>query len=261
LGLITSLSIGTGGLGRFGNQLFTIASCIGIAVKSGQSFGFPKWLNRDNANFGGEVTDFSQHFASSLPEIVDVPFQSYGYFWGYRDIQLPTGNWSIDAHMQDPRFFEHCMPLIRETFRMKDEPEQNDYVAIHYRAGDYIDDPNAYHPRCSKEYYQEAMNLFPEGTEFVVFTDDSEAWDKIMSSHMFPRMTCSISVVDTKMTYLQHFAFMKKCKSFITANSSFSFMAALLGEHPEKKIVMPKRWFGTQADITFDGYPKEAIVI
>jgi hypothetical protein len=255
LGLITSLSIGTGGLGRFGNQLFTIASCIGIAVKSGQSFGFPKWLNRDNANFGGEVTDFSQHFASSLPEIVDVPFQSYGYFWGYRDIHLPTGNWSIDAHMQDPRFFEHCMPLIRETFRMKDEPEQNDYVAIHYRAGDYIDDPNAYHPRCSVEYYQEAMNLFPEGTEFMLYSDDIEYAASVIPGPW------DLSRMVKDSSYLEDFRQMKKCKSFITANSSFSFMAALLGEHPEKKIVMPKRWFGTQANITFDGYPKEAIVI
>jgi hypothetical protein len=256
LGLITSLSIGTGGLGRFGNQLFTIASCIGIAVKSGQPYGFPKWLNRDNANFGGEVTDFSEHFVQSLPELVDAPFQSYGYFWGYRDINLPTGNWSIDAHMQDPRFFEHCMPLIRETFRMKDEPEQNDYVAIHYRAGDYIDDPNAYHPRCSKEYYINAIDTFPLATKFALFSDDKEAWFKMMGEY-YREIVAEINTGN----YLEDFKYMKKCKSLITANSSFSFMAALLGEHPEKKIVMPKRWFGTQADIEFDGYPKEAIVI
>jgi hypothetical protein len=254
--MITSLSIGTGGLGRFGNQMFTIASCIGIATKSGQPYGFPKWLNRDNALFGGEVTDFAEHFAIPLPEIVDVPFEPYGYFWGYRDINLPSGNWTIDAHMQDPRFFKHCMPLIRETFKMKDEPEQNDYVAIHYRAGDYIDDPNAYHPRCSKEYYEEAISLFP-GAYFIVFSDDSEAAYNMIKS-IIPTNRFYTTAGDN---YLYDFADMKRCKSFITANSSFSFMAALLGEHPKKKIVMPKRWFGKQADISFDGYPKEAIVI
>jgi hypothetical protein len=259
--LITSLSIGTGGLGRFGNQMFTIASCIGIATKSGQSYGFPKWLNRDNALFGGEVTDFAEHFTCPLPEIVDVPFESYGYFWGYRDINLPSGNWTIDAHMQDPRFFEHCMPLIRETFRMKDEPEQTEYVAIHYRAGDYIDDPNAYHPRCSKEYYEEAMKYFPDETRFIVFTDDVDAWYKMQNEFMFPRVTCEIAVFGSHNSYLDSFKLMKRCKSFITANSSFSFMAALLGEHPEKKIIMPERWFGKQANISFDGYPKEAIII
>jgi hypothetical protein len=252
--MITSLSIGTGGLGRFGNQMFTIASCIGIATKSGQPYGFPKWLNRDNSLFGGEVTDFADHFVSELPSIVDVPFEPYGYFWGYRDINLPSGNWTIDAHMQDPRFFEHCMPLIRDTFRMKDEPEQKEYVAIHYRAGDYIDDPNAYHPRCSKEYYLEAVKQFPKGTNFLVFSDDDRPFFEMMGDDFD---VAGIADGD----YLRDFKLMKRCKSFITANSSFSFMAALLGEHPEKKIVMPKRWFGTQADITFDGYPKEAIVI
>jgi hypothetical protein len=260
--MITSLSIGTGGLGRFGNQLFTIASCIGIAVKSGQPYGFPKWLNRDNALFGGSVDDFSDHFVNTLPGLVDVPFQSYGYFWGYRDIHLPTGNWSIDAHMQDPRFFEHCMPLIRETFRMKDEPGgrgEIDWVAVHFRAGDYIDDPNAYHPRCSREYYQAAMMLFSKGTHFMVFTDDVDAWGRLDVS--LPKDGYTISTIKQEMGYLESFAYMKCCKSFITANSSFSFMAALLGEHPEKKIVMPKRWFGTQANIEFDGYPQNAIVI
>jgi hypothetical protein len=257
LALITSLSIGTGGLGRVGNQMFTIASCIGIATKSGQPFGFPGWHNRDNALFGGEVTDFSEHFVNPLPEVMDhVPFQSYGYFWGYRDIVLPTGNWSIDAHMQDARFFEHCMDTIRHYFRMKDEPGQNDYVAIHYRAGDYIDDPNAYHPRCSQEYYYAAMYKMRQmftGCEFIVFSDDIEAAKKMFGYRYDLLYFCD--------TYIESFKLMKKCKSFITANSSFSFMAALLGDHPEKKIVMPKRWFGTQANITFDGYPKEAVII
>jgi hypothetical protein len=58
---------------------------------------------------------------------------------------------------------------------------------------------------------------------------------------------------------------MKRCKSFITANSSFSFMAALLGDHPDKKIIMPSRWFGPQMPAmgftTDDIYPEGAIVI
>ncbi len=50
--MVTSLSIGNGGLGRFGNQLWTIAGVIGIAKRNNTSFAFPKWINRDNALFG-----------------------------------------------------------------------------------------------------------------------------------------------------------------------------------------------------------------
>lgn len=254
--MLTAKSVNTGGLGRFGNQLFTIAGVIGIAVRSGQSYGFPKWINQDNAIFGLPVQEMDQFFVNPLPQWVDVPFQDYGYFWGYRDVVLPSGNWNIDAHMQSDKFFLHCIDRIREQFRMKDEPEQNDYVAIHYRAGDYIDDPTAQHPRCSQEYYEQAMAMFPEG-KFLVFSDN------------FNEAANIFGIVSDKIAYqigdyIDDFKLMKRCKSFITANSSFSSMAAILGEHPEKKVIMPRRWFGSQMPPEFgteDIYHENAIVI
>ena len=253
--MVTSTAIGRGGLGRFGNQMFTIAGVIGIAMKSGHDFAFPHWKNYDNALFGGEVTDFEQVFENPLPRVNGEVFNEYGYFWGYRDIRLPQGNWSINAHLQSPKFFEHCIDEVRHYFRMKDEPEQNDYVAIHYRAGDYIDDPEAYHPRCSKEYYEQAMAMFPEGTDFWIFSDDKNAAFKIFGSTKGE----TVYVND----YLGDFKEMKKCKHFIISNSSFSAMAAHLGEHPEKKVIAPKKWFGKQANglSSEDIYAKGWIII
>lgn len=256
--MITSTAIGTGGLGRFGNQLFTIAGVIGIADKSGQPFGFPEWYNRDNALFGGEVTKFSDVFVNPLPDDRGLSYQEYGYFWGYRDVILKDGNWSINAHLQSPKFFEHSIDKVRHYFTMKDEPEQNDYVAIHYRAGDYIDNPEAYHPRCSYKYYWDAIGLFNEDQKFLIFSDGSE--DEIRRN--VPMGGDNIEIFRGE-GYLGDFKLMKKCKSFIIANSSFSAIAAILADHPEKKVVAPKRWFGTQAgDMNWnDGYDKNWIVI
>lgn len=252
--MITALSIGRGGLGRFGNTAFTIAGVIGIARKSGQPYAFPRWQTHDNALFGEHVDDIETHLVSELPRVADLNFQEYGYFWGYRDIVLPSGNWTIDAHMQSYKFFEHCIDEVRRVFTFKEEPEQNDYVAVHYRAGDYQDNPEAQHPRCSREYYEKAMALFPEGTKFLIFSDNlEEAKKKLPDADFAPVQH-----------YLEDFKLMKRCKSFIIANSSFSFMAALLGEHPEKKIVMPSRWFGSSMPpefTTHDIYPENAIVI
>jgi hypothetical protein len=261
--MVTSTAIGTGGLGRFGNQCYTIASVIGIAEKSHQPFAFPHWKNYDNAVFGGEVTDFEQVFENPLPRVNGQAFQEYGYFWGYRDIFLPMGDWSINAHLQSPKYFEHSLETVRKYFRMKDEPEQNDYVAIHYRAGDYIDDANAYHPRCGIEYYREAVKHFPDKTIFKVFSDDIEAAKKMFTENMGLKKTCTLRFVDGCVSYLESFKKMKKCKSFIIANSSFSAFAATIAEHPEKKVIAPKRWFGTQAgDMNWnDGYDKNWIVI
>lgn len=253
--MLTAKTIGTGGLGRFGNQMFTIAGVIGIAARSGQPYAFPRWQTHDNAIFGNPVDDIEQYLVNELPRVpYGLSFQDYGYFWGYRDIKLPTGNWSIDAHMQSYKFFSHCIGQVRETFRFKDEPEQNDYVAIHYRAGDYIDDPNAQHPRCSREYYLKAMEYFPNET-FIVFSDDVHKARGVLE-----RTNCEF----VNGNYIEDFKLMKRCKSFICANSSFSFMAALLGEHTDKKIIMPSRWFGSSMPPEFDTtdiYPEGAIII
>lgn len=254
--MITAKSLATGGLGRMGNQMFTIAGCIGIAVKSGQSYAFPEWITKDNEIFGQKPDNINDYLVKPLPALASTNgFQDYGYFWGYKDIHLPTGNWSIDAHMQSEKFFKHCLPLIRETFTFKDEPEQNDYVAIHYRAGDYIDDPNAQHPRCSKEYYEKAMAQFPKGTKFLLFSDNLNEAEVRLSNNINIWMGSS---------YIEDFKKMKKCKSFICANSSFSLMAAILGDDPDKKIICPKNWFGSQMPAEFgteDIYPENAIII
>lgn len=257
--MLTALSIGRGGLGRFGNTAFTIAGVIGIAVRSGQPYAFPRWQIHDNAIFGDTVDDIEQYLVSELPRLPGgLQFEEYGYFWGYRDIFLPTGSYTIDAHMQSFKFFSHCIDTVREVFRFKDEPPQNDYVAIHYRAGDYINDPNAQHPRCSKEYYEEAMKLFPVGTKFMLFSDAPVDWSIIMGGFG------DVNLHRKSASYIDDFKLMKRCHSFICANSSFSYMAALLGEHPEKKIIMPSRWFGSQMPPEFDTkdiYPEGAVVI
>lgn len=254
--MITSLSVGKGGLGRFGNQMFTIAGCIGIATKSGQPFAFPHWKTYDNALFGSKVDDIQAELINPLPELpAGLFFNDYGYFWGYRNITLPTGNWNIDAHLQSPKFFNHCIELVRHHFTFKNEPEQNEYVAIHYRAGDYIDNLEAYHPRQPREYYLKAIEHFPNA-QFELFTDDIYAFQALDLPIDW------VSGSDDK-NYIEDFKWMKKCKSFIMANSSFSAMAALLGDHPDKKVIAPKLWFGKQASglSAEDIYHKDWIVL
>lgn len=238
-------------------MLFQVAGTIGIATKNNHSFAFPKMVNYDHKErFGSsEECEVWKFFENQLPEVPEIEFQDMFIHWGYHDVSIhPDARISLEGHMQSDKYFEHCMDTVRHYMRMKDEPPQTDYVAIHYRAGDYEDDPNAYHPRCSREYYQQAMSLFP-GAKFLIFSDNvKEAAERIKDFG-----DCRVFVSSS---YIEDFKMMKKCKHFITANSSYSLMAAILGEHPEKQIVCPKRWFGPVAGITFDGlYPKNATVI
>lgn len=260
-----------GRLGRLGNMMFQVAGCIGIARKSGQNFAFPKLICHDMIErFGSkEDPEVYKYLVNPLPEItiqeIDAAgFQRYPYFWDYKDIHLPNGNWDMYAHFQSIKFFQNAIDEVRHYFTFKDEYPQNDFVAIHYRAGDYIDNPEAYHPRCSKEYYEKAIEMFP-GEKFILFSDNDQAWFYTMADSKCKgvHLQSAQAYFGTQNFYLNDFKLMKSCKSFICANSSFSHMAALLGTHPEKKIVMPKRWFGAQASgLNFDSlYPENAIVI
>lgn len=255
-----------GRVGRFGNCLFQIAGTIGIAIKSGQPFAFPKFIVHDMVErFGSkEDPEVWKYLANPLPELptdINLSFQQLPYEWEYRDIDLPGGNWDLGQnHLQSVKYFAHCMDTIRHYFTFKDEYPQNDYVAIHYRAGDYIDNQNAYHPRCDWEYYNAALSQFSNDQSFLVFSDNPNIAANLIVDCLHDQQVMRI---ESDSNYIDDFKRMKSCKSFISSNSSYSHMAALLGTHPDKKIIMPRRWFGAQANgLNFDTlYPPEAIIL
>lgn len=232
-----------GRYGRFGNSAFQIAGILGIAKKNNLEPVFPVWINHDARDrFGSsEDPELWKYFEHQLPEIPEGvqwkperPIQ-----WGYYDINLPAGNWNLSGHFQSTRYFSNCMDTVQHFFRMKDEEPINDYIAIHVRLTDY-DNSAGWHPRLNMNYYTPAMAQFADG-RFLVFSDDIEACKRMFGD--------SVEYSEGR-DYIQDFKLMKRCKSFIIGNSSYSAMAAILGEHPEKRVVAPSPWFGPTAGIT-----------
>jgi hypothetical protein len=232
-----------GKLGRFGNQLYQIAGVIGVATKNNQSFCFPQWVNHDHKERFGSSEDISvaKYFQNHLPEYREVNYEYQWIDWGYRDITISHDrNIDLCGHFQSPKYFDHCIDRVRFYLTMVDEYAPNDYCAIHWRAGDYIDDPNAYHPRMRKEYYDEAKRYMPEGTKYLVFTDSIEDAKNLFGVAEY-----------YKGDYIDSFKMMKACKHFIISNSSYSAMAATLSTQGGI-VVSPKKWFGLVAGITGD---------
>lgn len=271
--MISNLSIGH--YGRFGNQLFQIAAVIGISRESNQEYKFLPWLNADHKErFGSdEDVECSKYFEHPLPffhqdeyeyfrsHCMEVPFQ-----WGYSEWRPFSGydNCNLSGHFQSEKYFNHCIDEVRHYMKMKGEQPDyfKEYVAIHVRRGDY---DNNYHTILQDDYYEAAIMKFSAKSKFLVFSDDPQ-----QAGEMFTRISNRSAVplviqIRGGFTYLEDFRDMKCCGGFITANSSYSLMAAILSEAEDKKIVCPKDWFGPAwppgSMPTDDLYPAGSIVI
>jgi hypothetical protein len=237
------LSIGR--YGRMANGMYQIAGILGIAKKNNLEPVFPVWINHDHRDRFGSTEDDElwKYFEHQLPAIPEgIQWQrEQAVQWGYHDVRLGSGNHNLSGHFQSARYFDNCFDTVQHFFRMKDEEPVNDYVAIHVRLTDYDQGTNqGWHPRLTMNYYSPAMAMFPD-SKFLVFSDDIDSCKQMFGT--------SVDYSEGN-DYIQDFKLMKRCKSFIIGNSSYSAMAAILGEHPEKRVIAPRPWFGEAAGIT-----------
>jgi hypothetical protein len=220
-----------GRMGRLCNQMYQIAGVIGIARRNGFDFAFPEWKNHDHAERFGSTEDIElqKHFINPLPIYAGSPLPDQHVEWGYHETLL-TRSVSLSGHLQSVKYFEHAIDEVKWYFRMKEEPPVSDYVAIHVRRTDYDDQ---YHPRIPESYYRSAMAELP-GAKFLVFSDDIPACREMFGAE----------VEYAEGDYLEDFKRMKRCRHFIIGNSSYSAMAAVLGDAKDKRVIAPRPWFG-----------------
>jgi hypothetical protein len=121
--------------------------------------------------------------------------------------------------------------------RMADEPS----VCLSVRRGDFVNHP--LHDVCGLDYFQEGIAYFKKLLKdpvFYIFSDDNE-WVrdhlKISEKHHF--------ITHNYPDYYEDFRLMQCCKHHLIPNSTFSWWAAWISNHPEKKVVAPKIWLKT----------------
>lgn len=229
-----------GRYGRFANSAYSIAGCLGIARRNGFDFALTEpWRNHDGRNFETDLDiDVFKRFVNPLPLYDGPELPQRGVPWGFHDVKLNQST-DLQGHFQSEKYFSHALDEIRWYMRMVNQGPLLDYVGIHFRGQDYSTEVG-YHPRMSLDYYRPAMDLF-HGARFLVFSDDIPAARQMFGDKV---------EYSEGRDYLEDFKLLKTCKHFIIANSSFSAMAAILGEAQDKKVVAPRPWFGPVAGIT-----------
>jgi len=138
-----------------------------------------------------------------------------------------------DIYVQNYEYFDMYSDEIKQLFGQ--DIVKNNYVAIHVRRGDYVNNP-FYVDLMKTDYYKKAMAEFANG-DFMVFSDDIE-WCK--RQDIFKG--CSFADGNE----VESMNFMAGCQGIIMANSSFSWWASYLSN---ATVIAPKQWFSDGTSI------------
>lgn len=219
-----------GNKGNLGNQLFQIASTMGLAEKYGHKYFFPNW-------------SYSKYFKNKFP-ILDkdesfeiIKEKEYRYY----EWNLGENNYDIDGWLQSEKYFNSDKVkkyFEFEKFREDLEAKYNfifsrKTILVSIRRGDFIRHPHYY--QLSHLYYFKAiMTHFPDWKERnIIFTSDNIGYCK----HLFSFLKNSFFLDD--LSAIEQLALGSKCNDFVISNSTFSWWTAWLGEKQDSKIIRP----------------------
>jgi hypothetical protein len=234
--MITFSMLGHPRRGRLGNQLFQIASTVGIADKLGHEPVFPAW-------------PYAKYFASPWPtagrlEVKPVAERHFHYD--------PTGftgadHFDVDGWRQSEKYWEHCRDRVRKMFsfdpglikhlqRKFSKALSKPCIAISVRRGDFVGNPN-YAQLPAAYYYLTLFDMFPNwrDSNVILFSDDMGY--------------CRVHFEGLPNVYfadgsdIEQLALMSLCHDFIVSNSTFSWWGAYLGEKFGSRVIRPKEVF------------------
>jgi len=258
-----------GTIGRFGNQMFQYAALKGIAANRGFDYTIPPEDSRIQIDNYGLLEAFELTTNKNIGWIESTNVEQERFFHFDQELfDSCPDNVSLHGFFQSEKYFKHIEEDIRKDFTFKDnwlEPCKEfrsqmgeEVIFLHVRRGD----PNladkrgfkwAYtnlqstHPVQPLEYYEKALAEFDDGLSVVVFSDSIE-WVKEQPFFQGDRFMFSEPEdkhSDGALVPYLDLCLMSLCDHAIIANSSMSWWGAWLIQNPNKKIIAPNMWFGS----------------
>lgn len=239
--------------GRLGNNLFQIATALCLANKVNEkccividrkTCDLYKFLNQFYSNVLRNVF----HLITDIEKLDNFErVKEQCYFYLDFDLSLIKGkNILLDGYWQSYKYFDEN--YIKEVFQPSDAiieeikskyPIQGNLTAINVRRGDYLKYMDVY-PLCLGNYFNKAAKLIVNETDkFICCSDDIE-WCKKQFGERY--LGKDIIYIESQPIYIQ-FYIMTLCHNIIISNSTFSWWAAYLNIHTNKKVFYPKHWY------------------
>ena len=237
-----------GNMGHLGNQMFQYASLKGIAKKHGYDTCIcPREYVGSKIPIKNSIIDcFNLDTKYQLAGHKIVSENSFAFDKNL--FEYCTDNLDLYGYFQSEKYFSHIKDDILKEFTFKEEianPARELFksvfgdqkvISLHIRRGDYVSNPN--HPVQSLEYYQQALDMLPEDSPVLVFSDDAD-WCNRQELFSDDRFTVSEGNDAFTDMFLQN-----QCSYHIICNSSFSWWGAWLAQ--SEQVIAPKNWFGGQ---------------
>jgi hypothetical protein len=223
--------------GNLGNQLFQIASTIGLANKNNLEFGFLDWKYQNS--FINKLPTFS--CSNDKMTVVEEKYYNY-YDWNLEKNQY----YDLSGWLQTEKYFD--IALTKHYFQFKEnfingirekysKAFSKKTILLSIRRGDFIN---------HKDYFQTSIKYYLNSLEF--FFPDWESNNLIILSDDINYCKFHFSFLNNTffgdgLSAIEQLCLGSLCDDFIIGNSTFSWWSAWLGEKKNSKIIRPLKNF------------------
>lgn len=257
---ITNLQILNHKEGRFGNQLFRIATLIGQSLENGTEYFIPsEWEHCILFPNLKNVTP-----ANTIQPNIDKKHHESKF--GFHKILTSNKITEIIGYYQSNDFFKNFESNLRYDLKINDEYIDNvknkinpntTKLCVHIRWGDPYDrnvggghkGVEDRHPVMTLEYYEKSIEYILENRkidEIFVFTDNVDSKEFI--TNKLDKYQLPITYFDYSDDYVSDFIMQYICNHFVIANSTFSWWSSYLSNGDDKIVCCPQphEWFGKE---------------
>ena len=236
--------------GGFGNQLFTISFAQYLKINDykvfvdtsfyNSSHDYPRKLYIDIEKFGFNRINLK---SDRIFKLIKTRYEEVENFTNLNTKILNR----FKGYYQDTAFLDKKYLIDKLSLQNKKSEES---VMVHIRRGDYI----GLNEDLKLEYYSTAINKLEKklgGCEITIFTDDHS-----LKIEDFKNFNVTRLLNDKSDDVLETFKKMTQFQNFIISNSTFSFLAAFLGQEESSTIFYPYPWM-RNSDIQVKNFPKD----